>query len=71
MFLLCFDTETGVAVGIISIRLGCWNNQTGRLRYSTYRRPDLMWHWARFHTGIVHLYAQTGRLRMCSYRMLG
>ena len=69
MFFLCTATETGVAVGIISIRLASWNNQTIWLLYSTYDQPEMMWHWARFHTGIVHLYVQMGRLRMCSYRM--
>ena len=54
VFFLCIDTETGVAVGIISKHLEYWNNQTGRLRYSTYHQPEMLWHWARFHTGIVH-----------------
>ena len=71
MFFLCRDTETVNAVGIISIHLEYWNNQTTLLRYSTYLQPDLMWHWARFHTDIVHLYVQMDRLSMCSYRMFG
>ena len=36
VFFLCTDTETVNAVGIISIRLASWHNQTILLRYSTY-----------------------------------
>ena len=36
VFFLCRDTETGVVVGIISTRLGYWNNQTTLLHYSTF-----------------------------------
>ncbi len=35
-FFLCTDTETGVAVGIISKDLEYWNNQTTLLLHSTY-----------------------------------
>ena len=66
VFFLCRDTETGVVVGIISIHLEYWNNQTTLLRRRTYHQPEMMWHLARFHTGIFHLYVQMGRLRMCS-----
>ena len=69
VFLLCFATETGVAVGIISNHLEYWNNQITLLRYSTYYQPEMMLHLARFRTDIAHLYAQMDRLRMYSYRM--
>ena len=40
VFFLCFDTETGIVVGIISTRLGCWHNHPIWLLYSTYHQPD-------------------------------